>query len=109
MSQKTVQLDGMNIRVEKGEDGITAEPVAPQNMEELVETVHEATPDKIAVRHSNGLVKVEGSPMYTRTLLNIKDLGLSLSYIGDDEAVFVHDEFGNTRYSYAYGADGSDQ
>jgi hypothetical protein len=110
MAHKTVQLDGMDIRVEKTDDGITAEPVAPQDMDELVEAVREMLYDDYDVRNENGLLTVDnGPPLYTTTLRNIKSLGLSLSFIADGKVVFVHDELGSANYTYAYGADGSDQ
>jgi len=104
-----VQLDGMDVRVEKTDDGIKAEPVAPQDMDELVEAVREVCPGGSEVRNEHGLIAVRGVCLHTSTLRDIKDLGLSLSFIADDKVLFVHDELGNSDYIYAYGADGSDE
>jgi uncharacterized membrane-anchored protein len=84
--------------------------VAPQNTDELVEAVREVCPEANDVRNQHGLVVVEGSPfMSTGQLRDMKNLGLSLSFIPENKAVFVHDEFGRADYTYAYGADGSEQ
>jgi len=112
--EKTMQLDGIDIRVEKGADGnITAEPVGPTSITEVASEVHDivSRPDSkqdVAVRR--GKVLVDATPLYTDELTEIKALGLSLSYINPNgSAVFVHDKFGSTDYSFAYGSDASDQ
>ena len=110
MMEKTVRFDGMDVHIQRTADGnITAEPVAPQNMDELVEAVRAVCHDACEVRNEHDLVAVECKYLYTRTLCDIKELGLSLSFIADDKCLFVHDELGDTEYTYAYGADGSEQ
>jgi len=114
MTEKTMQLDGVDIRVEKDDDGnITAEPAGPTSITEVAEAVRDIVSrpnDARRVRVYNGKVRVEPTPLYTDDMVEIKSLGLSLSYISrDGEAVFVHDELGETDYTYAYGSDGSEQ
>ena len=109
MTEKTVELDGMDIRIEKTDDGITAEPVAPQNMDELVEAVAAACPSDADVSVESGLIAVRSPGLFTSQLKDMKALGLSLSYVADGRVLFVHDQLGNTEYTYAYGSDGSEQ
>ena len=114
MSDKTVQLDGIDIRVEKVADGnITAEPVGPTSITEVAEHVREIVLRKNTeqdVDVKRGKVRVDGAPLYTDELNNIKELGLSLSYVSPGgKLVFVHDSFGQDEYVYAFGSDASSQ
>jgi len=97
--EKTMQLDGIDIRVEKDGDGnITAEPAGPTDIDEVAEAVREIvtrSDSEQEVRVCHGKVRVEAVPLYTDELKEIKELGLSLSYITlDGEAVFVHEQLG---------------
>ena len=112
MSETTVNLDGIDIRVEKDADGnITAEPAGPTSITEVAEHVRgvvsrENTEQDVEVKR--GKVHVGSAPIYTDELTEIKDLGLSLSYVSPDgKLVFVHDRFGQDMYCYSYGSDAS--
>ena len=107
--EKTMQLDGVDIVVEKDAEGnITAEPVAPQSMPELVDEARDVVDGRTDVEANNGKIIVE-TPIYTDELIELKELGLSLSYIRrSGRAVFVHDRLGKSDYCHSYGSDASD-